>query len=53
MVQLGERHSIGDGQSTLVFLFHNNIRGLFVEANTKTFQFCLENLLVVQWFAHV
>lgn len=53
MVDVGQRNSTRNGNTTLILLLENNVGGLLVNSDTEPFQFGFDDLLVDQRLVHV
>lgn len=53
MIDVGQRNSTRNGNTTLILLLENNVGGLLVDSDTETFQFAFNDLLVDQRLVHV
>lgn len=53
MIDVGQRNSTRNGNTTLILLLENNVGGLLVNSDTEPFQFGFDDLLVDQRLVHV
>lgn len=53
VVDMRERHGVGDGEAALVLFLKNNIRRLLVDSNPESLELGLDDLLISQWLIDI